>query len=134
MWRVDDFELGPRIGSGSLGPVRLARERQSGAVAALKVMKKRRIERERAQRHVTREIEIQAHLRHPHILRLFGFFWDAARIYMILEHAPGSDLDHLLQKQPCKRFDEATASRHAAQVASALEYCHRLHVIHRDVK
>lgn len=27
-----------------------------------------------------REIEIQSHLRHPNILRLFGYFYDEVRI------------------------------------------------------
>lgn len=36
-----------------------------------------------------REIEIQSHLRHQNILRMYGFFHDEARIYLILEYAPG---------------------------------------------
>jgi len=134
MWRLDDFELGPRVGAGTFGHVRVARERGSGAVIALKAMKKHRINRQRIQRHVAREIEIQAHLRHPHVLRLFGFFWDATCIYMIVEHAGDGDLYELLQKQPTNSFAETLASQYAAQVAGALDYCHRMHVIHRDVK
>lgn len=34
-----------------------------------------------------REIEIQSHMRHPHILRLFGWFHDPKKIYLILEFA-----------------------------------------------
>ena len=34
-----------------------------------------------------REIEIQSHMRHPHILRLFGWFDDEKKIYLILEFA-----------------------------------------------
>lgn len=134
MWSLDDFELGPRIGAGTFGHVRIARERGSGALIALKVMKKHRISSQRIQRNVAREIEIQAHLRHPHVLRLFGFFWDTARIYMIVEHARDGDLFELLQKQPTHSFAETVASQHIAQVAGALDYCHRMHVIHRDVK
>jgi serine/threonine protein kinase len=134
MWRLDDFELGPRIGSGTFGHVRIARERSSGTIAALKVMKKHRIEKQRVQRHVTREIEIQAHLRHPNVLQLFAVFWDATCLYMILEHARDGDLYEQLQKQLTRSFDEPTACRQVAQIADALEYCHRMHVIHRDVK
>jgi hypothetical protein len=32
-----------------------------------------------------REIEIQTNLRHKNILRMFGYFWDDKRIYLILE-------------------------------------------------
>jgi len=134
MWQLDDFELGQCIGSGTFGRVLLARERRSGTVVVLKAMKKRRIERLRVQRHVAHEIEIQAHLRHPNILQLFGFFWDATHIFMIVERARNGDLGQMLQKQPGQRFEERSAATFVAQIASAVEYCHRMHVIHRDVK
>eukprot|EP00747_Dinoflagellata_sp_TGD_P165930 gnl/TRDRNA2_/TRDRNA2_187961_c0_seq1.p1 gnl/TRDRNA2_/TRDRNA2_187961_c0~~gnl/TRDRNA2_/TRDRNA2_187961_c0_seq1.p1 ORF type:complete len:457 (+),score=65.49 gnl/TRDRNA2_/TRDRNA2_187961_c0_seq1:50-1372(+) len=134
MWRVDDFELGPCVGAGSFGHVQLARERSSAAVVVLKVMRKRRLERLRVQRHVAREIEIQAHLRHENILRLYGFFWDAAHIYMILERAPEGDLGRLLRRTPRHRLEEEEAAPLVARLASALSYMHRLHVIHRDLK
>lgn len=34
-----------------------------------------------------REIEIQSHLRHPNILRLYGYFHDDTRVFLILEFA-----------------------------------------------
>ena len=42
-----------------------------------------------------REIEIQSHLRHPNILRLFGYFYDECRVYLILEFAPKVWIDKL---------------------------------------
>ena len=45
-----------------------------------------------------REIEIQSHLRHKGILRMYGFFWDEKKIYLILEYAPGGELYKELKK------------------------------------
>lgn len=45
-----------------------------------------------------REIEIQSHLRHNNILRMYGFFWDEKKIYLILEYAPGGELYKDLKK------------------------------------
>jgi len=134
MWQLDDFELGPCIGVGSFGRIVAAKERQSRAVIVLKAMKKRRIERLKVQRHIAHEIEIQGHLRHANILQLYGFFWNASHIFMILEHAHRGDLCRLLKKQPNQRFNEHNGAAIIAQVASATEYCHRMHVIHRDLK
>jgi serine/threonine protein kinase len=39
-----------------------------------------------------REIEIQTHLEHDNILKLYGFFWDEKRIYLILEYATEGEL------------------------------------------
>jgi serine/threonine protein kinase len=134
MWQLDDFELGPCIGVGSFGRIVAARERHSKAVVVLKAMKKRRVERLKVQRHVVHEIEIQAHLRHPNVLKLYGFFWDASHIFLILEHAIKGDLSHLLKLQKHQRFSERSAAPLVAQVMSGVEYCHRMHVIHRDLK
>lgn len=79
-----------------------------------------------------REIEIQSHLRHPNVLGMFGYFYDKSRVYLILEYAPGGELYQMLKK--ATRFDEATTAAYIAQLCSALGYCHRRAVIHRDVK
>jgi len=134
MWSTGDFELADWLGSGTYGHVQLAREKESKFVVALKVMKKRRVQRLRAQRNVSREIEIQRHLRHAHILRLFGFFWDASHIYLILEHAPGGDLGQRLQQEAMGRLEDAEAATLTRQLGAALAYLHQLHVMHRDVK
>ncbi len=41
---------------------------------------------------VRREIEIQSHLDHPNILRMYGFFHDEKNIYLILEYASGGEI------------------------------------------
>lgn len=46
--------------------------------------------------------------RHPHILRLFGYFYDKTRVYLILEYAPKGELYKELSK--VERFDEKTSS------------------------
>ena len=42
-----------------------------------------------------REIEIQAHLRHRHILRMYGYFYDNKNIYLILEYSPGGEVSFI---------------------------------------
>ena len=81
-----------------------------------------------------REIEIQAHLRHPNVLRLYGYFHDATRIYLILEFAAKGELYKSLQKAPGKCFDEKRSAKYIKSLAGALQYCHKKHVIHRDIK
>lgn len=134
MWCLEDFVLGPRIGLGAFGEVRLAKERGRKAVVALKIMRKRRIERLRIQRHIAHEIEIQGHLRHPGVLRLFGFFWDTAHIYLILEHASHGDLASELKRQPDGHFGDDESACYMREVTDAIAYCHSVHVMHRDIK
>jgi serine/threonine protein kinase len=56
--------------------VYLAREKDSKYVIALKVLFKKQIHKQKIEHQVRREIEIQTHLRHPNILRMYGEYKD----------------------------------------------------------
>jgi aurora kinase, other len=79
-----------------------------------------------------REIEIQSHLRHRNILRMYGYFYDSKRIYLILEYSPGGELYKRLTNKG--HFSEQLSARYISDLAKALNYCHSKHVIHRDIK
>ncbi|KAF5546493.1 serine threonine kinase Eg2 [Fusarium mexicanum] len=104
------FEIGKPLGKGKFG----------------------QLQKNRVEKQVQREIEIQSHLRHPNVLRLYGHFHDSKRIVLILEFAGKSELYKHLRKQG--RFPEPRAAQYVAQMASALQYLHRKNVIHRDIK
>ncbi|XP_011357224.1 aurora kinase B isoform X1 [Pteropus vampyrus] len=131
---IDDFEIGRPLGKGKFGNVYLAREKKSHFIVALKVLFKSQIEKEGVEHQLRREIEIQAHLQHPNILRLYNYFYDRRRIYLILEYAPRGELYKELQKS--RTFDEqrtATVGKGWAPGAPAGgarlgEYCFQLKV------
>jgi len=133
-WTLEDFDIGRPLGKGKFGNVYLAREKASKYIVALKVLFKSQLQKAQVEHQLRREIEIQSHLRHPNILRLFGYFYDESRIYLILEFAPRGELYKSLQKQPQGRFDEERASKYIRQLADALNHCHLRKVIHRDIK
>ncbi|OJJ01018.1 hypothetical protein ASPVEDRAFT_40543 [Aspergillus versicolor CBS 583.65] len=126
------FEIGKPLGKGKFGRVYLAKERSSGFVCALKVLHKSELQQGGVQKQVRREIEIQSNLRHPNVLRLYGHFQDSKRIFLILEFAGRGELYKHLRKE--HRFPEWKAAHYIAQMASALKYLHKKHVMHRDIK
>ncbi|XP_065843857.1 aurora kinase C-like [Oscarella lobularis] len=131
-WTLKDFEIGRPLGKGKFGSVYLAREKKHKYIIALKVLFKSQLQRGEVEHQLRREIEIQSRLRHPNILRLFGFFYDDTRVYLILEYAPQGEL--YKQLKSARRFDEKKTATYVAQLADALRYCHSNHVIHRDIK
>lgn len=133
-WDLSNFDIGRPLGRGKFGNVYLAREKLTKYVVALKVMFKKQIHDNNVEHQVRREIEIQSHLRHPNILRLYGYFHDSSRIYLILEYAPKGALYLELQSQPNKRFDEKRSAGYISSLADALSYLHERDVIHRDIK
>ena len=108
-WTLNDFELGKPLGKGKFGHVYLAREKRTGFIIALKVLYKAELEHSRVEKQLRREIEIQSHLRHPNVLRLYGWFFDDKRIYLILEFAAKGELyKHL---RAAGRFAEVVAAK-----------------------
>ncbi|XP_008582977.1 PREDICTED: aurora kinase A [Galeopterus variegatus] len=131
-WALEDFEIGRPLGKGKFGNVYLAREKQSKFILALKVLFKAQLEKAGVEHQLRREVEIQSHLRHPNILRLYGYFHDATRVYLILEYAPLGTVYRELQK--LSKFDEQRTATYITELANALSYCHSKRVIHRDIK
>jgi aurora kinase, other len=131
-WSLSDFDIGRRLGEGKFGRVYLAREKRTQYIVAIKVLQKKQLLKSSVEHQLRREIEIQSHLRHRNILRMYGFFFDHKRIYLILEFATGGELYKQLQEKRC--FSERRTAQYVKDVADALDYCHQKHVIHRDIK
>ncbi|KAF5840045.1 kinase-like domain-containing protein [Dunaliella salina] len=131
-WTLADFDIGKPLGKGKFGNVYLAREKVSHYIVALKVLFKAQLQSSNVEHQLRREIEIQTHLRHPNILRCFGYFYDKEKVYLILEYAARGELYKELQK--VVRFSEQRTATYVVQLARALQYCHAKHVIHRDIK
>lgn len=127
-WCLNDFEIGKPIGDGKNGQVYVAREKKSKYIVALKVLSKKECSPET----LRREIETQNQLRHPNILRMYGYFYDEKRVYLILEYAVHGSLFGKLDKM--SRFDEHASARIIKEVADALQACHDKKIIHRDLK
>ncbi|CAI5745565.1 unnamed protein product [Peronospora destructor] len=131
-WKLNDFDIGKPLGKGKFGNVYLAREKQSKYVVALKVLNKQQLMKSSMEHQLRREIEIQSHLRHKSILRLYGYFYDSKRVYLIIEYAPQGELYKKLTR--AGRFSEKQSALYIQEMARALMYMHSKHVIHRDIK
>lgn len=132
-WHLTDFDIGRPLGKGKFGRVYMVRTKCAPRyILALKCLYKSEIVQSRVEKQIRREIEIQQNLRHPHVLRLYGYFHDEKRIFLMLEFAGKGELYKQLVKYGS--FSERRSSKYVDQMADALSYLHSKHVIHRDIK
>ncbi|KAJ7584781.1 kinase-like protein [Mycena floridula] len=132
-WSLHDFAMGRPLGKGKYGHVYMVRTKAPpNFIIALKTLYKGEIVKDDMQLQVRREIEIQQNLRHPNVLRMYGYFHDKKRIFIMLEFAGKGELMKQLIKQGS--FSDRRSSRYIDQMADALSYLHSKHVMHRDIK
>lgn len=132
-WNLASFDIGRPLGKGKFGRVYMVRTKSEPKyILALKCLYKSEIVQSKVEKQTRREIEIQQNLRHPNVLRLYGYFHDEKRIFLMLEFAGKGELYKQLSKHGC--FSEKRSSRYIDQMADALSYLHSKHVIHRDIK
>jgi 3-phosphoinositide dependent protein kinase-1 len=129
---VTDYEFGRVIGEGSFGQVRLAREKGSEQVVAIKILDKVQLVKENKTHQVFREKQLLESLHHPNIISLYATFQDQDHLYFVLEYCPNTDLYEHLKR--LGSFNTACAKFYCAELVSVLEYLNEQGVVHRDIK
>ncbi|XP_072886722.1 NUAK family SNF1-like kinase 1 [Hemitrygon akajei] len=125
------YEFRETLGKGTYGKVKKAVDR-SGRVVAIKSIRKDKIKDEQDLVHIRREIEIMSSLNHPHIINIYEVFENKDKIVIIMEYASKGDLyDFINEKQS---LTEQEARHFFRQIVSAIYYCHKNGIVHRDLK
>ena len=118
------YQLLRVLGSGGMGTVMLARDRQLGRLVALKFLRDPGpwfLERFR------REARVLARLAHPSIVAVHEFDLFAGRAYLAMDYVDGGNLARA-------ELEPRALVRALRGIVDALEHAHRLGVVHRDVK
>ena len=79
-----------------------------------------------------READHLSKLKHPHIINVLETFEANGTVYYSMEYIDGGSLDDLILNN--HRLSETETIEYAKQIASALGYMHKHHVLHLDVK
>jgi serine/threonine protein kinase len=125
------YSLERELGRGGMSTVFLAQDLKHDRAVALKVLRPDLASAVGSDRFL-REIKVTAALNHPHILPLLDSGSIDDLVYYVMPYVTGGSLrDRLINGNPLSLDEALTISR---QVASALDYAHRMGVVHRDVK
>ncbi|XP_076597949.1 NUAK family SNF1-like kinase 1 [Chaetodon auriga] len=126
------YQVMETLGKGTYGKVKKAVERASQRTVAIKSIRKERITDDLDRIHIQREIEITASLRHSNIIRFHEVFESRDKIVIVMEYASRGELYDYIQER--RRLPETEARGIFRQITSAVHYCHKNGVVHRDLK
>ena len=134
---MDFKQLGPykierKLGRGGMGTVFAGLEPTSGLTAAVKVLSIHLAQEEGFRERFEAEIDTLRKLRHPNIVRLFGFGEQDDVLFYAMELVEGTSLEEELHRG--RRFDWHETTRIGIQLCRRAADAHDRGIIHRDIK
>lgn len=130
-----DYKFMEEKGGGAFGRVMSVQHKRMGLKRACKAVA---IRGARQFELVETEVSLMRKLDHPNVLRLFESYYDGDRnIYLIIELCGGGSLTDRIaaqKKETGGGLPEVQAASAMQDLLTALQYCHRKGIIHRDIK
>ncbi|KAM0947828.1 putative protein kinase CAMK-CAMKL-CHK1 family [Dioscorea sansibarensis] len=130
--RVGRYELGRKIGEGSFAKVKFARNMDTGAACAIKILDKEHVLRHKMVEQIKREISTMKMIKHPNVVQLYEVMASKTKIYLVLEYVDKGELFDKIADNKLLKEDEAR--RYFQHLINALDFCHSRGVYHRDLK
>lgn len=129
--QVGFYEIIRTLGKGNFAVVKLAKHKVTKTQVAIKIIDKTRLNASNLEK-VYREVQIMKLLNHPHIIKLYQVMETKDMLYIVTEYAKNGEMfDHLTSNG---RLSEDEARKKFWQILTAVDYCHRHHIVHRDLK
>ncbi len=128
---IGKYEILTELGRGGFATVYQARDTRLGRVVALKVLHPGYGEKSEVTQRFLNEARQVAQLQHPNIVPVFDVGEADGQLYLAMAYLPGGSLLQRLSGAPLPVEMALTIME---QVAAALTYAHKKHLIHRDVK
>jgi serine/threonine protein kinase len=129
---LGSYLLLERLGEGGMGRVFKARHVKMGRIAAIKIIRKERLQKANAVRRFHREVRAAAQLDHPNVVHAYDAGQAGDVHYFVMEYVEGIDLNKLVhQNGPLPVAEACDCIR---QAALGLQQAHEKGLVHRDVK
>lgn len=134
------YAVSRKLAQGGQSAVYLVRDTYSGnAERAIKEMSESQIEPEKRQQAINdfmREAQMLMSLHHPALARVYEFFTEDARYFLVMEYVPGHNLEDemvLFRREP---LDWEDVTQWGMALADLLTYLHAQQpaIIYRDLK
>lgn len=126
------YELFERIGEGGMSVVYKAKDKLLNRFVAIKILKPQFINDHKFIDSFRRESQAAASMSHPNIVNIYDVGREGNIHYIVMELIEGRALSDYIKSQGAMSYPKVIAL--SKQIAAALSFAHKNHIIHRDVK
>uniref|UniRef100_A0A8C6UAV0 non-specific serine/threonine protein kinase n=1 Tax=Neogobius melanostomus TaxID=47308 RepID=A0A8C6UAV0_9GOBI len=126
----DQWEIVGELGDGAFGKVYKAKNKETGVLAAAKVIETK--SEEELEDYMV-EIDILAKCDHCYIVKLLDAFYYENNLWIMIEFCPGGAVDATMLELD-RGLTEPQIKVVCRQMLEALVYLHSMKIIHRDLK
>lgn len=127
----EKYEFMEQIGLGTFGQVFKVQVKKTGDLRAMKVIRKKD-ESISFEKSIIKEIELLESIDHPNVLKVFEFYDCPEHICIVTELGKGGTLSKRLNN--IVKESEIVKAHIMFQLLSAVNYCHSMNIMHRDIQ
>lgn len=136
MQQIGRYQVIERLGRGAMGVVYKALDPRIGRTIAIKSIRLAEIsdasELKRLRDRLEREARSAGALSHRNIVAIYDILEEEKLVHLFMEYVNGPSLEKLLSEGVLP--ERAKLMGFFRQIASALDYAHKIGIVHRDVK
>ena len=129
---LSDYEIKETIGKGTFRVVKLGVNKITNEKVAIKILKKKKMQRAKDKSRLEREISILKRLHHINVIKIHKISEEQDNYFIVMEYCENGELfNYIVARQ---RLSEEETAYFFYQLINGLDYIHHKNIVHRDLK
>ena len=129
---LSDYEIKETIGKGTFSVVKLGINKITKEKVAIKILKKKKMQKSKDKSRLEREISILKRLNHINVIKIYKITEELENYYIVMEYCENGELFNYIVAH--QRLSEEETSYFFYQLINGLDYIHHKNIVHRDLK
>jgi len=129
---LSDYEIKETIGKGTFSVVKLGINKITNEKVAIKILKKKKMQKSKDKSRLEREISILKRLNHINVIKIHKISEEPDNYYIVMEYCENGELFNYIVAH--QRLSEEETAYFFYQLINGLDYIHHKNIVHRDLK